>query len=86
MTCNFLPPTTFSAASVTKNLEEQESKKIAAFYSKKNLSSILGDEGFKDWLKKYFQELRFKQDASTLIKTEPPLLTKPEPPVPYHFS
>ncbi|MBU1059899.1 MAG: transposase, partial [Proteobacteria bacterium] len=44
-------------------MEEQESEEIAAFYSKKNLSSILGGEGFKDWLRENFQELRFKQDV-----------------------
>ncbi|MBU1060352.1 MAG: hypothetical protein KJ804_18770 [Proteobacteria bacterium] len=42
--------------------EKQESEEIAAFYAKKNLSSILGGEGFKDWLRENFQEFRFIQD------------------------
>lgn len=43
-------------------MQEQESEEIVGFYSKKNLSSIFGDAGFKDWIKDKFQDLRFKQD------------------------
>lgn len=43
-------------------MQEQESEKILNFYSKKNLSSILGNDGFKDWIREKFQDLRFKQD------------------------
>ena len=41
---------------------EQEPEEIEAFYSKKNLSSILGGDDFKDWIKEKFQNLRFKQE------------------------
>jgi hypothetical protein len=47
-------------------MQEQEPEEIVTFYSKKNLSSILGDDGFKDWIRGKFQDLRFKQDIPKL--------------------
>ena len=43
-------------------MEQEESEDIEAFYSKKNLASILGDDAFKDWLKEKFQDLRLNPE------------------------
>lgn len=43
-------------------MEQQESEDIEAFYSKKNLPSILGDDAFKDWVKEKFQDLRLNPE------------------------
>lgn len=43
-------------------MQEQESEEIVAFYTKKNLPSMLGDDGFKDRIREKFKDLRFKQD------------------------
>jgi REP element-mobilizing transposase RayT len=39
-------------------VSRQEPKEIERFYSKKNLSSVLGDDDFKDWVRLKFQHLR----------------------------
>ena len=43
-------------------MRQHEPEEIEVFYSKKNLSFILGDEEFKDWLKEKFEDLRFKPE------------------------
>jgi len=43
-------------------VSQKESAEIDKFYSKKNLSSVLGEDDFKEWIKEKFQELRFHQD------------------------
>jgi len=43
-------------------ISKQESEKIVKFYSRKNLSSILGDEDFKDRIKEKFKDLRFHKE------------------------
>ena len=44
-------------------MRQQESDEIEAFYAKKNLPSILGDEDFKDWLREKFHDLRLKPEV-----------------------
>jgi len=43
-------------------ISQIESEEIDNFYSKKNLSSLLGDDNFKEWVKEKFQDLRFHQE------------------------
>ncbi len=46
----------------TEFISQKESEEIGRFYAKKNLSSILGGDSFKEWVKEKFQDLRFHQD------------------------
>ena len=43
-------------------ISQKESEEITNFYSKKNLSSVLGDDDFKEWIKEKFQDLRFHRE------------------------
>ena len=43
-------------------MQEEEPEEINAFYAKKNLPSVLGDDAFKDWIRQKFRDLRFKQE------------------------
>lgn len=40
-------------------VSQKESAEIEQFYSKKYLSSVLGDDDFQGWIKEKFQDLRF---------------------------
>ena len=43
-------------------VSQRESGEIDKFYSKKYLSSVLGDDDFKEWIKEKFQDLRFHRE------------------------
>ena len=43
-------------------ISEKVPEEIDSFFSKKNLSSGLGDDTFKEWVKEEFQNLRFHQE------------------------
>ena len=43
-------------------VSQRESEEISDFYAKKNLSSVLGDDDFKEWVKGKFQDLRFHRE------------------------
>jgi len=43
-------------------IEEQESDAIERFYSKKNMSSVMGGDDFKEWVKETFSALRFHRE------------------------
>ncbi len=43
-------------------MQDQEPEEMDNFYAKKHLSSILGGEDFKDWLKDNFRHLRFNRE------------------------
>jgi putative transposase len=43
-------------------VSQKEADEIDKFYGKKNLSSVLGDDDFKRWIKEKFQDLRFHRE------------------------
>ena len=43
-------------------VSQKESEEIDKMYSKKNLSSVLGDDAFQEWVKEKFQDLRFHRE------------------------
>ena len=52
---------------------QKEPEAIAKFYSKKNLSSILGDDDFKEWIKEKFQDVRLHREIpeSNILAPDP---------------
>ena len=51
------------AAAYREFMAEAESDELAGFFSRKNLPSILGSEGFIDWVKAKFHNLRDHQEV-----------------------
>ena len=41
---------------------QKEPEEIETFYAKKNLSSVLGDDAFKEWIAEKFQDFRFHRE------------------------
>ncbi len=43
-------------------VSQKEPEEIDTFYSKKNLSSVLGNDDFKEWIKEKFSNLRYHRE------------------------
>ena len=60
----FSPKITQAKKAYVEFMQEAESDEIKSFYAKKKLSSVLGGESFKEWIKDEFQDLRFKEEIT----------------------
>jgi REP element-mobilizing transposase RayT len=54
-------------------VSQKEPEEIDTFYAKKNLSSVLGSDEFKEWIKVKFEDLRFHREIpeTSVLAPEP---------------